>query len=464
MSTRDAQSIPGFAGQVIAPTHPDYNRLRTVYNAAVDHRPALILRCRGTADIAAGVRFASDHQLPLSVYGGGHGARGTAVTDGAVVVDMREIRGVWVDGERATVEVQAGATWRDVDAETQAHGLAVTGARISTVGVAGYTLGGGSGWLERKLGLACDNLIAAQLVTPRGELVTASEESHSDLFWALHGGGGNFGIVTSLRFALHDLGPHVLAGLLLYPHGRAGEVLDFYSDFMADAPSEVCGGAALLIAPPAPFVPEPARGKPALGIVACYAGAVEDGETALGPLRAFGPPAVDLVHPMRYTEFQQLLDGSAAAGAYNHWHGMLLEDLDGQAIDTLVRHTAAMPADGNHVIVEPVGGAVHRDTGMPLNQALRSARFKVHVIAHGPADSAHANAAWADQVAAELARDRRDVRFPSYESACGEHLLTGTYGAPNYARLQGVRSAYDPDGLLRPEYVVSAKAGTYLAA
>lgn len=457
---------PEFAGRVIGPEDPDYDALRRVYNGAVDHRPAAILRCRGAADVAAAVRLASDQGMPLSVYGGGHGAGGGAVSAGGVVVDLREMRGIWVDREGATVEVQAGATWADVDRETQAHGMAVTGGRISTVGVAGYTLGGGSGWLERKYGLASDNLIAAELVTAAGEFVTASEDSHSDLFWALHGGGGNFGVVTSLRFRLHAVGPYVLAGLLLHPHHQAADTLAFYREFIAKAPGEVCGGAALLVAPPAPFVPEPARGKPVLGIVACYVGPLEDGEAALAALRRFGPPAADLIRPMRYTEFQQLLDPSAGAGAHNHWHGLLMDDLGPSAIETLTHHGANMPSPENHIIIEPVGGALHRETGMPLNDALRAARFKVHVIAHGPSASAARNAAWTDRLTEELEYAGAMARFPSYESQCIEDLLRRSFGAANYDRLQEVRSAYDPAGVFTPEQTIppvgTAHAATIL--
>lgn len=449
--TRESSAVPGFGGDAVVPADERYERLRSLYNAAVTGRPQVIVRCAGNADVIAVVRFASERGLPLSVYGGGHGVVGGAAADGGVVVDLRPMSGVWVDWESATARVRAGTRWAEMDRETQVHGLAVTGARISTVGVAGFTLGGGSGWLERALGLAVDSLEAVEMVTADGDVVTASDSSHGELFWALRGGGGNFGVVTSLRFRLRPVGPHVLAGLVLYPHDRARDALAFYREFIAQAPAEVGGGAALMIAPPAPVVPEEARGRPALGIVACYAGAVEEGMDALTPLREFGPPMADIIGPMPYTALQGMLDAAATPDAHNHWHGLLLEDLTPDAVDSLVAHTAAMPSAGNHVIIEPLGAALHRMTGLPLNDALREARFKVHVIAHGPASTARANVAWADDLATALAPSGTGRRFPGYESAVGGDLLERAFGAENLSRLLAVKRRYDPNALFTPD-------------
>lgn len=449
--TGENSGIPGFGGDAVVPADDRYEGLRSVYNAAGIGRPQVILRCAGNADVIAAVRFASERRLPLSVYGGGHGVVGGAAADGGVVIDLRPMSEVWVDWDSATAQVRAGTRWAELDRETQVHGLAVTGARISTVGVAGFTLGGGSGWLERALGLTVDSLEAVEMVSADGDLVTASDSSHEELFWALRGGGGNFGVVTSLRFRLRPLGPHLLAGLVLHAHNRARDALAFYRDFIAQAPAEVGGGAALMIAPPAPFVPEAAWGRPVLGIVACYAGALEDGLHALAPLREFGPPMADVIGPMPYTALQGMLDAAATAGAHNHWHGLLLKDLTPDAADSLIAHTAAMPSAGNHVIIEPVGGALHRVTGLPLNDALREARFKVHVIAHGPASTARANVAWADDLASALTPSGTGRRFPGYESAVGGHLLERTFGAENFSRLKAVKRRYDPNGLFTPD-------------
>jgi FAD/FMN-containing dehydrogenase len=239
-----------------------------------------------------------------------------------------------IDAPRRRARVEAGVTWRELDAASQAEGLAVTGGRVSSTGVAGFTLGSGSGWLERKLGLAGDSLLSAEVVLADGKVLTASEDEHADLFWGLRGGSGNFGIVTTFEFALHPVGPIVLGGMLLYAGAQAPDALRVFRDFMADAPDELGAGAALITAPPAPFLPEPARGRAALGIVICHAGELAEGERVIAPLREYGPAAADLVQPMPYTAVQQLIDPTMPAGMHNHWGGDFLADLPDGAIDT----------------------------------------------------------------------------------------------------------------------------------
>ena len=267
--TEGSFDLPGFQGELIHPGTPAYDEARAVFNGMIDRRPGLIARCAGPDDVAAAVRIARDHDLPLSVYGGGHGVTGSAVCDAGVCVDLRGMKGITVDPAAKTVRAEAGLTWGELDAATQEHGLAVTGGRVSSTGIAGLTLGSGSGWLERSFGFVCDNLVKAEVVTADGEQVIASEDENPDLFWGLRGGGGNFGIVTAFHLRLHDLGPIVFGGMLMYPAAMGGELLRFYRDFMTNAPDEVCSGLAFITAPPEEFVPEPVRGQPVIGVVCC---------------------------------------------------------------------------------------------------------------------------------------------------------------------------------------------------
>ena len=296
--------IDGFRGQLIRADHADYDIARAVWNGAIDRRPRLIARCIGTADVVAAVRFARDHDLEIAIRGGGHSVAGTAVCDDGIVIDLSAMRGVRVDPAGRRAWVQGGALWGDVDHETQAHGLATTGGIVSHTGVAGLTLGGGVGWLMRKHGLTIDNLLAVDVVTADGELLRASEDEHPDLFWALRGGGGNFGVVTSFEFRLHSVGPTVLAGPILWDATDAGEVLRFYRDFVRDAPDELGTVVRFGTAPPLPVIPEDLHWRQVMMVGTCYAGPIEDGEQVLRPLRASRTPLLDLVGPTPYVGFQ----------------------------------------------------------------------------------------------------------------------------------------------------------------
>src|SRR5262245_16587455 len=278
MAALTTMEIPAFRGSVIGPDDDAYDDVRAVWNATVDRRPRLIARCNGTTDVAAAVRFAREHDLEIAVRGGGHNVAGTAVCDDGIVIDLSTMRAAWVDPSNRTALVQGGALWGDVDRETQTHGLATTGGIVSHTGVAGVALGGGIGWLMRKHGLTVDNLLAAEVVTAEGRIVRASAEEHPDLFWALRGGGGNFGVVTSFRFALHPVGPTVLAGIVFWAAEDTRDVLSFYRDFVARAPDELGTVVRLGTIPPFPVVADDLHYRPAVAVGCCYAGAVEDGE------------------------------------------------------------------------------------------------------------------------------------------------------------------------------------------
>ena len=372
--------VQGFGGELVHPGDPAYDEARRVFNGMIDRSPALIARCGSVDDVIAVVNLAREQNLPLSVYGGGHGVTGSAVVDAGVCLDLRGMRSVEVDPQAKIARVAGGATWGDVDAATQEHGLAVTGGRVSTTGVGGLTLGSGSGWLERKFGYVCDNLVQAEVVTADGRAVVASATDNPDLFWALRGGGGNFGVVTAFHLQLHPLGPIVYGGMLLYPGPMARDLLHLYRDFVADAPDEVGSGLAFICAPPEDFVPEPARGKPVVGVICCYAGPPEGGPEAYRPLLEFGPPALAMMQPMPYVAVQQLLDPPNQKGMQNYWTADFLADLPDDAIDVLVERTSRPVSPLTQIILIPGGGAVARVDEDATAFGQRAAPWNIHFL------------------------------------------------------------------------------------
>ena len=442
--------LPGFRGEIVDPTHPRYDELRTVFNGMIDRRPAIIARCTRAEDVAAAVGFARDSRLPLSVYGGGHNVTGNAVCDDGVTIDLRPMKGIEIDVEARTCRAEAGLTWGEIDAATQEHGLAVTGGRVSTTGLGGLALGGGSGWIERRCGLTTDNLLSVELVLADGRVVTASESEHPDLFWASRGGGGNLGVATSFELRLHRVGPTLLAGILLYPAPMARAVLRNFDTVMAAAPDEVGGGVALMTAPDEAFVPEPVRGQPVVGVVACYAGPLEEAEAALRPLREFGPPAVDMVEPIPYTALQQLFDGDFPHGRRNYWTGEFLTGLPDEAIDVLCAFHLSKPSPHSEIMLLPGGGAVARVPDGATALTEREAPHNIHLLSlwEDAADD-EANIGWTRDLSAALkpfATGRVYVNFIGDE---GEERVVASFGREGYARLQALKDRYDPDNLFR---------------
>ena len=346
-------------GALVRPGDPDYDQARAVWNAAHDRRPALIIRCAGTADVIRAVQFARSEGLPVAVRGGAHSVAGFSTSDGGVVIDTSPMTGIRVDPAGRRAVAQPGLTWSEFDHETQAFGLAVTGGLVSSTGIAGFTLGGGIGWLLRKYGLTCDNLLSADVVTADGQLVTASEHEHPDLFWALRGGGGNFGVVTSLEYRLHPVGPQVFAGPVFYAAADAAEVLRGWRDRTASMPDELTTLANILVAPPVPFLPEAVHGQMVIGVLGVYAGSVEDGANAAQPLRALAEPIADLMGPMPYTVIQSLLDPLWQAGAQNYFSGVMLDQLADETIETLLVQHAAGRAPVRELHLHQGGGAVN---------------------------------------------------------------------------------------------------------
>ena len=400
--------------------------------------------------MAAAVGFARASGLPLSVYGGGHNVTGNAVRDGAVTIDLRPMKRIEIDTEARTCRADAGLTWGELDAATQAHGLAVTGGRMSTTGIGGLVLGGGSGWIERKCGYAVDNLLSVELVTADGQIRTASETEHPDLFWGTRGGGGNFGVATRFELRLHPIGPTVLGGMLIYPAAMAPAVLANFRDVMADAPDEVGAGVVLLTAPVADFVPEPVRGRPVVGMVVCYAGPVQDGERALRPLREFGPPAADLVAPMPYVDVQKLIDAGYPSGLRNHWTGDFLSGLPDEAIDVLCRFHRSVPSPLTQVILLPGGGACARVREGTMAIGRREAPLNLHITSLW-ADAAddEANIAWTRELSGAMKRFTTGRVYVNFIGDEGRARVVASFGEAGYARLQALKRRYDPGNLFR---------------
>jgi len=444
------QQIRGrFAGELIAPGDPAFETARRVWNGMIDRRPALIARCAGEGDVREALAYARAQRLPIAVRGGAHNVAGNATVDGGVVVDLSRMKGVRVDAARRVAVAEPGLTWGEMDAATQAQGLAVTGGLISTTGIAGFTLGGGIGWLMRKHGLTVDNLLAARLVTIEGEAVRASETENPDLFWALRGGGGNFGIVTSFEYRVHPL-PQVIGGLTLYPAQRAGTILRFFREICETAPDELTPMFAFLTAPPAPFVPEPLRLKPVVAIALCWCGEAGDGERVIKPLRSFGPPAADLIGPMPYLQLQSMLDDGAPAGMQNYWKASFLSGLAEAAVETVVEHAARARSPLSQVHLHLMGGAVARVPASATAFTHRDAAFAMNIVGMwpDPAESA-AHTRWVRDFAAAMQPHAAPGVYVNFLGDEGEDRVRAAYGPEAFTRLQAVKRKYDPGNAFR---------------
>jgi FAD/FMN-containing dehydrogenase len=439
-----------FGGTLTTEADDGYDAARAVFNGMVDRRPAVIARCTTADDVAAALAAARTTGTLVSVYGGGHGVTGAAVVDDGLCIDLRGMHTVTVDPVAKTARVEAGCTWGEVDAATQQHGLAVTGGRVSTTGVAGLALGSGSGWLERKYGFVCDNLVAAELVTADGRQITTSESEHPELFWGLRGGGGNFGIVTAFHFRLHDLGPVVLGGVLMYPAAMASELVRFYRDFMADAPDEVGSGLAFVCAPPVEFVPEPVRGQPVVLVLVLYAGPVGDGEAALAPLRAFGPPAVDMVGEMPYVAIQQLLDPPNPKGMRNYWTADFYDSMPDDAVDVLVTKATQPVSPLSQMILVPGGGAVARVDEEATAFGQRRAPWNIHYLSMW-ADAAddERNIAYTRDISAAMKPWSTGRVYLNFIGDEGPGRVEAAFGPEKYKRLQVLKDEWDPTNVFR---------------
>jgi FAD/FMN-containing dehydrogenase len=451
--------IPGFSGEPIHPGDAGYDEARAVFNGMIDRKPALVARCANADDVAATINVARDNDIPLSVYGGGHGVTGSAVVDAGICVDLRAMHRVDVDPERRIARVEGGARWGGIDAATQAHGLAVTGGRMSDTGIGGLALGSGSGWLERKLGFTCDNLEKAEVVTADGRQVVASEDKNPDLFWGLRGGGGNFGVVTAFHLRLHPVGPTVLAGQLMYPAAMARDVMRFYRDLILAAPDEAGGGVAFVTAPPEEFVPEPVRGQPVVGVICCYAGDVAEGEEVFRPLREFGPPGLDMVQPMPYVSVQQLIDAPNPKGLQNYWNADFYDELPDEAIDVFVEHATKPVSPLSQMLALPGGGAIGRVPDDATAFPERNAQWNLHYLSlwEDPADT-DTNIAYTREFSGAMKRWASGRAYLNMLGDEGLERVKAAYGAEKFAKLQALKAKWDPTDLFRHNQNIPPKA------
>ena len=438
-------------GSLVLPGDTDYNAARTVWNGMIDRYPAAVARCRGVSDVMAAVRFARDNDIPATVRGGGHNVAGKALRDGALTIDLGPMQGIRVDVGKRRGRAQGGVRWGAFDRETLAHDLVTTGGTVSTTGVAGLTLGGGLGWLMRKHGLSCDNLVSADVVTADGEFLVASETENADLFWALRGGGGNFGVVTSFEFALHPAEP-VIGGMTIYRGDRLRDLLHFFRDYTATAPDSVTAMAGALVGPPE----TPIAGETGCWFAVCHSGPEADGERALEPVRSFGEPLLGGVGPMPYATLQTMFDGGATAGGRNYWRSNFMRTLGDDVIDLIVLHAADLPRPASMVLVEHLGGAVARVAGDATAFSSRDARYDVSLLSRwtDPADD-DASIAWTRSVGDELRQHATGGAYVNYMAADEDAArVRATYEA-NFRRLVEVKRKYDPENFFSSNFNIA---------
>ena len=436
-----------FQGQLIRPDDVGYDEARRLWNGAIDRRPALIARCANADDAAVALAYARDAGLPVAVRGGGHNVSGSALVDDGVVIDFSAMRGVTVDPVAQRARVQPGARWGDVDAATQEHGLATPAGIVSDTGVAGLTVGGGFGWLSRRWGLTSDNLLSAQMLLADGSRVRVSADESPDLFWAIQGGGGNFGIVTEFEFALHDLGTEVLAGPLLYSADRAHEVLHAYREFVAGAPDELSVYAQLRIAPDFDWVPPELRGTNVVVLIPCHSGDLDEGERLLEPLRALGP-AADLVKRKPYTAHQSMFDAGVPRGWGYYWKSHYLPPLTDDAIDVMVRLGWQMSSPTAFSLVFHLGGAIAHRAAASSAASGRDAAHAMNINASWPEGGPdHPVIGWCREYATAMEPHATGGVYVNFlHNDEGEARVRAAYGA-NYDRLAKVKATYDPDNV-----------------
>ncbi|MFV2118786.1 FAD-binding oxidoreductase [Streptomyces sp. Act-28] len=432
-------------GTVLVNGDDCYDQARRVWNGAVDRHPAAIARCTGTADVVAAISFARQEGLPTAVRGGGHSVAGNAVCDDGLVIDLSPMRGVHVDPQERTARAQPGTTWGEFDRETQLFSLATTGGIVSTTGIAGLTLGGGIGWLARSYGTTCDNLLSADVVTANGGIVRASHDENADLLWGLRGGGGNFGVVTSFEYQLHEVGPVVLAGAVFHPFSRAHDVLAFFREFTAAAPEELSLVASFPAAPAASFLPPEIHGTRVAVLGVCHCGSLEDAEAAIGPLRTFGPPLADVIQPTPYTAVQSMFDARFPHGRHYYWKSSYLRELTDEAIDVLVDHIARTPSAETTSYLWHLGGAFGRpaeDTAFGHRDVL----FDFAALA-GWLDPTRTeeHVGWARDFWAAMQPHATSGVYVNNLSAEGQNRTRAAYRPEIYDRLSRLKSKYDPD-------------------
>ena len=437
-------------GVLCYPGEPGYEQARTIWNAMVDRRPAAVIRAASTEDVVQAIDVARRHHLLLSVRGGGHNIAGNAVCDGGLMLDLSPMKSVRIDPVGRTAHVEPGVLLAELDGEAQAYGLATPLGINSTTGVAGLTLGGGFGWVSRKFGLTIDNLISAEVVLANGAMVHASAQENDDLFWAIRGGGGNFGVVTSFEFRLHPVGPEVLAGLIVHPFSNAKEILRGYRRVVMDAPDDLTCWVVMRKAPPLPFLPKEVHGTEVLVLALCYVGDPERGQDTIAPLRALGQPIADVVGPMPFAGWQQAFDPLLTAGQRNYWKSHDFVELGDAAIELMIASAARLPSPETEIFIASLGGAVNRVPASSTAYPHRDVNFVMNVHARwSEASQDDACIGWARRVFEGMAPHATGgvyVNFMPEDEA--QRVRRGAYG-PNYERLSRLKAKYDPGNLFR---------------
>jgi len=435
-------------GTVVGPDDPDYDTARAVRNGMIDKRPVVVVQAANAGDVMTAVRFAADNSLTVAVRGGAHSVPGYGTAEGAVVIDLSAMRGVRVDPETCTARVEGGATWGDLNAATYPFGLATTGGIISTTGVGGLTLGGGIGYLARGLGLSLDNLVAADVVTADGTFHLASEKDDADLFWAIRGGGGNFGVVTSFEFRLSPV-KDVYGGPIFFELDRAGDLFRLYREFIADAPEQFGGFPAYQIAPPLPFIPEERHGTTLALFVACWAGDLDKGEEVLKPFRDLAPSVAEMVGPMPYPALNGAFDDLYPVGLRHYWKASFATELTDEAIAAHVEHGARVPAMTSTMHIYPVNGACQRVASDATAYAYREASFATVIAGMWPDEADdEQNTAWVRDYYDAIAPHSEEGGYVNFMAGDDQDRVRVNYRG-NYDRLQQVKGRYDPDNMFR---------------
>jgi len=443
-------------GQIVLPGDPNYNEVREIWNAMIDRRPAVIIQCAEANDVPHAISYARDNGLEISIRGGGHNIAGSALCDNGLMIDFSKMTAVKVDAQKRRAYVEPGATLGDFDKAIQAHGLATPVGINSTTGIAGLTLGGGFGWLTRKYGMTIDNLISAEMVTADGSKIPVSEGENPDLFWAIRGGGGNFGVVTQFEFALYPVGPEILAGLIVFPIGQAKQILQKYREFVKSAPEELSIWVVLRKAPPLPFLPVAVHGKEVVVLAIFYAGDIADGEKLIDPLRSFGDAYGEHIGTQPYVQWQQAFDPLLTPGARNYWKSHNFIELSDGALDSIIEFVGKIPSPQCEIFLGLIAGAANRVSPTAMAYGHRDARFVLNV--HGRWDDAaqdEIGIAWAREffkASAPYASAGVYVNFMTEEES---DRVAAAYGV-NYARLKQVKRKYDPENIFHNNQNIKA--------
>jgi FAD/FMN-containing dehydrogenase len=445
-------------GPMFLPGDVSYEESRTVWNAMIDRKPAVVVRCLGSADVIACVRFAHENDILICIKGGGHNIAGLATADGAIILDMSLMRGVWVDTHRKVARAQAGCLLGDVDRETQVHGLAAVLGFVSLTGIAGLTLGGGFGYLTRRWGWTSDTVVGMDVVTAEGRLVRASSDENADLFWGLRGGGGNFGVVTGIDYALYPVGPEIVGGLVAWPATEAAKVLELYRTLAESAPPELALVALMRPAPPAPWLPKEVHGKPIVALLACFSGNPDDGEKAVAPIKSFGKPIGDVLVRRPYAQMQSMLDGTQPKGRRYYWKSEYLSSIEPALCGKVIEHAARIRSPHSAVILFPLGGALNRVDEEHSPVGNRDARYVFNVAgAWEQAGEDAANVEWARNAWNDMKSFSTGGTYINFLTEDeGPERITAALGK-GLERLAGVKAKWDPQNVFRTNRNIKPK-------